>query len=100
LKKLTRRENEKNWQTLVERSRHRAGSVEEFCNAEGVSLSAFGYWKKKLRSQSKLTKKTKDVSAFSRVEILEPAYYPPRSSALEAKWVAEIILHLHRGACL
>lgn len=82
---------------MVERSRVRAGSLEEFCKAEGVSPSAFGYWQQKLRLQSVPRKKTSELSAFARVEIIEPASYPTRSSVPNAKWVAEIILHLHRG---
>lgn len=81
----------------MERSRVRSGSLEGFCKAEGVSPSAFGYWQQKLRSQSVPRKRTSELSPFAKVEILEQASYPTRSSVPNAKWVAEIILHLHRG---
>jgi hypothetical protein len=97
LKKSTRKENEQIWKAMVERSRVRPGSLEEFCKAEGVSPSAFGYWQQKLRSQSVPRKKTSELSPFAKVEILEPVSCPTRVSAPNAKWVAEIILHLHRG---
>lgn len=97
MNKSTRKENEQVWKSRVERSTRRTGNLEEFCRSEGVSSSSFSYWQNKLRSPSAPRKKSRELSAFARVEILEPVSHVPRSSVPNAKWVAEIILHLHRG---
>lgn len=98
-KSASRIEKERIWKALVEKSRHRSGSVEKFCQAEGVSPSAFGYWQHKLSRPGKFhlppNKSTTGLSAFNRVEILEPQ--SSRLGPPSAKWVAEIVLHLHRG---
>jgi len=98
---VRQKENIEIWEARFARARDRSGSLEEFCKAEGVAPSLYSYWKSKLAREAKsLTRSRsttidKKISSFDRVEVLESS--PLRSQIPSAKWVAEFILHLHKG---
>lgn len=98
---IRQKENAELWEARFERAVDRSGSLKDFCKAEGVTLSLYCYWKNKLsRKAAALTRPETAVmknssSGFDRVQVLEPP--SSRSQTLSAKWVAELILHLHKG---
>jgi hypothetical protein len=92
VKKLSaRNENQQVWRARVERASRRKGTILEFCADEGVSREALRYWQRKLDRQPQ---RLPTMSPFISVEVLEPA---PRRLP-DARWVAELILHLQAGA--
>lgn len=90
---MTRQQKTEHWRKRIEASESFAGSEREYCDSQGLSLATFRYWKSKLRVElpAGLVMPT---SPFVRVEIERPR---PQSKLPDAKWVAEVLMHLSRG---
>lgn len=72
------------------------GSVKAYCKSQGLQLSTFYSWRKKLFCRSKPEK----CSSFLPVIVRPPLTVKKedRISALpDAQWVAEVMVHLLRG---
>ena len=103
---IIRSKSEDVWRDRVGRASRRSGSIAAFCKAEGISSQALSYWQQKLRHVARrravvptprATART--ASPFVGVEIMESegSKVPSGSRLPEAKWIAELILHLTRG---
>ncbi len=90
---MTKQQKTEHWRKRIEEAEGFAGSERAFCSSQGLSLATFRYWKNKVKKQepSNLIVTT---SPFVRVEIERPR---PQSKLPDAKWVAEILMHLSRG---
>ncbi len=49
---MTTRRPRAQWEALVQEQANSGLSQKAFCQQAGISVSAFGYWKRKLRAQS------------------------------------------------
>ena len=94
IKATSRAENAEQWRGRVERSERHEGSMQSFCEAEGVSLSALQYWRQKL-GQPRDAAVTR--SAFVPVQIVGGPDGRAGYGLPDPKWVAEIILRLSEG---
>ena len=105
----TRKENENIWRDRLKRFARRPGTVNEFCEREGISKVAIAYWRRRfmpsrpsalaVHPESRQPK----ASPFSRVEILDRDQSRAAravSRLPDAKWVAELINHLQSGGCV
>ena len=85
-------EKEKYWREKVaEAERREGGSLEAFCQAQGISLSTMGYWRKKFRNPQV---KAVVPSKFVPVEIARPE---PQRTLPDPRWLAEFIGQLVEG---
>lgn len=106
------------WHDRVQRCEKRPGTIQVFCEAEGVSPAALGYWQAKF-SSSKTKARTSVTSArpqmpvphvrkastpFAEVEVrrsFADAYKNPDRAFIsqlpDAKWAAEFVRHLFVG---
>jgi len=95
---MARIEKEKYWQEHLRLAReHKAGPT-SYCRAAGISIKSLSYWRK--RCERHRITKPDGRSAFIPIQILNPEI--PAVRALErelpdAKWVADVILHLSVG---
>ncbi len=74
------------WRRRLEAAENFPGTILEYCRCEGISREALRYWRQRLGSAA--------VSPFAPVEVLLPT---PVARLPDARWVAELILHLHAG---
>lgn len=93
-----RGENETRWQERVRLAEAYPGGVSSYCRRAGVSVEALRYWRKK-SGAALATASAVRVSppVFLPIQVME-AVAPARVQALpDAKWVADVILHLSAG---
>jgi hypothetical protein len=91
------REKAKVWTARIEQAEQFRGSTVEFCQKEGLSIHTFRHWKRKLQD---LEHKAKPIESnpFARVSVLTQLQPREERRALpDPKWVAEVLLQLHRG---
>lgn len=82
------------WQQQVIFAEKFSGNMTEYCKHKGISFHTLQYWRHKFRKE--LTMQQNQLpSPFVAVEI-----HPPQqiSTLPDAKWLAELILHLQAGA--
>ena len=95
---MARIEKEKYWQEHLRLAReHKAGPT-SYCRAVGISIMSLSYWRK--RCERRPLAKIHERSAFIPIQILNPEIPAVRSLERElpdAKWVADLILHLSAG---
>lgn len=84
---------EKFWRDQVRLFASFNGSQTAFCRHHGLSVSTFQYWHRKFH-QTDREVQIVDPSPFIEVQV-ESA--PSRPKMPDAKWVAELILHLQEG---
>ncbi len=96
-KSNSHKEKEKLWGARIAQASEYTGSDREFCQTEGLSINSFQYWKRKL------ARKDEDQvgvpQPFIRVKVDDPAGVPQQNDIRlpDPRWVAEVILHLHRS---
>ena len=87
------------WAQHLKSQKSSGNSIHEYCKEKSLSRHQFGYWQRRLKKrQSPLVQ---NGSAFVRalpvlsnpVQVVSPA---PRH--LDAKWVADFVLHLQMGS--
>ena len=93
--KRSRQEVEKFWKQHIEAAKSFSGSVQKYCDANGIESASFYSWRKRLSSVAR----DPDYAKFLPVIISDS---DRRSAASEralpnARWVAEVMLHLIRG---
>lgn len=87
----------KYWSDHIEAAGIYPGSVSAYCRAHGLEVSSFYWWRRKLRARppkcsppSFLPVVVRDTNALTRQPM-------PASKLPDARWVAEVMLHLARG---
>lgn len=94
---LSRVENEKQWQEHVRLASEHEDGVTSYCRTAGISVKGLGYWRKKFERKPRTNPHQR--SAFIPVQVLasEDAVSSLGRERPDAKWVADIILHLSAG---
>ena len=89
-------DKEKYWRAQMAAAAGFPGSQQEFCKSEGLSLNSFQHWRKKFSQEMNADQvQALKPSPFVAVEVIKPVHSSQRLP--EAKWVAELIWHLHGG---
>jgi hypothetical protein len=89
-------DKERYWRAQMAAADRFPGSQQEFCKSQGLSLNTFQYWRKKFnRSRESHQTQARKPSPFAEVEVIRPIHPPQRLP--DAKWVAELVWHLHGG---
>ena len=99
MKQSNRIERAKFWQEHVTKSEE-GGSLAVYCQQQRISIPALKYWRRKLGAKPRYGKRVlaRERSAFIPVQLTTNLSAPPQTLKLpEAKWVAELILHLGAG---
>ena len=92
-----RSENEKIWRARVAQAAEYPGALREFCQNEGVSVSAFQYWKNKLGCAQEQDRPLMP-QPFARVQVESPTVETRVTKCMpDPRWLAEFIHHLQRG---
>lgn len=87
-------EKEKLWREHIRLATgHREGWA-SYCRKSGISINTLNYWRSRFKSKS--GKKRTKADVFVPVQILETGS-KSRDVRPDAKWVADIILHLSAG---
>jgi hypothetical protein len=90
----TRVEKEKLWQEHIRLATGHPEGWASYCRKSGISINTLNYWRARLKSKpGKIKSKT---NSFIPVQVLT-AESKPREVRPDAKWVADIILHLSAG---
>lgn len=71
-----------------------SGTLKEFCKHKGISLNTLQYWRHKFSNEAK-GHQNQTPNPFVTVAVEQAQVL---SSLPDAKWVAELILHLQTGA--
>ena len=90
-------ERAQHWRAVIARANDYPGSCHAFCVSEGITKSNFYNWRQKLNGV-KTKKKSTLPLAFARVAVVEPRAVDLKKiqrQTIDARWVAEFILHLH-----
>jgi hypothetical protein len=93
--KQVRIENEKIWRDRVVRASRYPGTILSFCRSEGISREGLRYWQKKISCGRVGSATAPVVPRFVDVEIVDQQR--PTAGLPDARWVAELILHLQSG---
>lgn len=95
-----RKSNASKWRDRVERAARHQGELREFCRAEGISLATLRYWQRKPAVAGPATSSdlipTTARSPFLGVEVFADVGSQP-TRLPDARWVADLIVHLQRG---
>ena len=70
------------------------GSLREFCKHKGISLNTFQYWRNKFSNESQ-GQLIQTPNPFVTVAVEQTQVM---SSMPDARWLAELILHLQTGS--
>lgn len=81
------------WRDQVRSFARFNGSQTAFCRHHGLSVSTFQYWYRKFH-QTDREVQIIEPSPFIEVQVESP---PSKHNMPDAKWVAELILHLQEG---
>ena len=92
---ITRTENQKKWREHVAKAQEHGDGFASYCRVNGISNSTLVYWRKKLGP--KPASELRQGSPFIPVQVLNVESMPRGSTLPDAKWVAEVILHLSAG---
>ncbi len=88
-------QKEQFWKAHIAQAKYFNGSINQYCESEGIQVHSFKYWKTRLAKKS--ASRLPVPSAFIPVNISKPDSQSTKKSLPEPKWVAELILHLHEG---
>jgi hypothetical protein len=86
------------WQERVKKCEGRSGTIQAFCETEGISAARLGYWQKKFR-QRKGKASPVGISPFAQVAVqgsstLELVMSKGMSSLPDPKWAADFVRYL------
>lgn len=100
MKSSIRQEKVRYWRRHIAKAAAYAGSQQSYCRAEEISLHSFQYWKKKFADESRQERSVKALlpSPFMAVEVERTEQVLPLTLP-DARWVAELIIHLQQGMC-
>jgi hypothetical protein len=91
-------EKEAKWRRHLERANARSGSLEKFCQDEGLSLATLNYWRKRLKDDSGTSMPAiiprSKAPQFIPVELTESTQGSNRAQLPDPAWLAELILNL------
>ena len=90
MKSSVRAEKSKYWREQVKMSGEYSGTLSEYCKGQGIHQPSLQYWRKKLGSE--LSSPKQMIAVFSKVEV-----DLPKAALPEARWVAELVLHIFAG---
>ena len=95
-----RAENQRRWMEQVQQAEKRTGSLRSYCKEQGISVSAMKYWSRKLGKAEGSRSSSPCMSRFVPLQVdPAPLEQDPKKEVLpDPRWVAEILLHLIRGA--
>ncbi len=89
------------WREIILRAEQHPVSCHAFCLAEGISQASFYSWRDKLskhHSSQEIKSLARVPSVFAEVHVKKADLRTTSQQPLiDAKWVAELILHLHGG---
>ena len=90
---MSKRRSRSQWQQLISSYQTSGLSRKDFCQREGIALSTFDYWKRKLRAQTALPDPVaQSVSLSDWIELSKPV--------TEQATTWQIELDLGNGLCL
>lgn len=96
--RTSRSEKARRWSERLERLERRPGTVDAFCEAEGVSRSSVGYWTRKGGESARARGAPAAVfptrSAFVPVEVVPERILGGAAGLPDPRWAAEFVLHL------
>jgi len=92
---MSNRRNRTEWQQLIDEQATSGLSQKVFCTQREIPLATFGYWKRKLRSESPTTPTGPSADAVPLADWIE---LPTQGSATAGGW--QIELELGNGLCL
>ena len=88
------------WSEVMSRAAQYSGSDYLFCTSECITKSPFYNWKKKL-SKGESPASTLVPAPFTEVEVtsskVDNDLKLSSQGVIDARWVADLILHLHGG---
>ena len=84
------------WKTQLALASKFPGSRAEYCKANNLAYTTFCYWHNKLSDEAKSIPAVVS-KPFVQVAVEKVHSVSRRSSLPDAKWVAELILHLQGG---
>jgi hypothetical protein len=89
------------WKARVEEFTRSNTSRSEYCRRLGIRSQQLGYWEKRLGFRglikAKLKSKGLPRGAFAEAQVIGASAMGTPLAALDAKWVAEFIIHLSGG---
>ena len=87
------------WWRQLEEFKQYSGSQNQFCRERGFCPHLLHYWRRKLSGEPRGGRQIglQVGSPFIPVKVERLARSTPTASLPSAKWLAEIILHLHGG---
>lgn len=73
------------WRARLAKAAEYCGSEREFCEAEGISIHTFHYWKSKFKQESKNQQLT--IQPFAKVQIEKSVFETQASRAfVDPRW--------------
>ena len=87
-------ENEKRWLEHVRRSREHPEGLGAYCREQDISYMALAYWRKKCRAAILPPATQTGQRDFMPVEVLGAEEIPGPRRLPDARWVAQVMLHL------
>jgi hypothetical protein len=88
---------EKQRQEHIRKAQAHPAGMAAYCRESGITINALNYWRTKMRPESSVPDRD-ESPAFLAVQVAESEDAERRSSLPDPRWVAEVMLHLARGA--
>ena len=98
--KFTKEHRAQYWREVIERASRHPVSCHAYCVEEGIPQASFYSWRNRLSRRSNETKALTVLPSFAEVRVSDGPNHCASARMLpsiDAKWVAELILHLQRG---
>lgn len=87
-------QKEQFWQSHITQAKDFNGSINKYCQMNGLKIQNFKYWKSRISKIS--AKSMKPVaSPFFPVRVLSADLSLPERSMPDPKWIAEVLFELH-----
>ena len=88
-------QKEQFWKAHIAQAKYFDGSINKYCEREGIQVHTFKYWKSRLAKKS--ASRLPVPSTFIPVNISSSEQLPTKKSLPDPKWIAELIFHLQEG---
>jgi hypothetical protein len=96
--RTSKSEIEKSWRRHVELITQYPGTLKDYCQSNGISISAYHYWRNKLNPRTRTTRRAVKQPAFIPVQVIEPRIERIHPELPDPRWVAELIRCLAGGS--
>ena len=96
MNQITKHKREDYWRAQLKAIKEYPGTLTDYCQTHGITMSAYHYWLRKLKPKPSESALLPRQSSFVPVEIIGEYPKHTTSSLPDPRWVAEIILNLSR----